>query len=156
MQGRSVNMNLLMGSKSSSSSARSSSGWGHNHHHLTQEDLNLREKVSKAIHDSIQEMGKSGLMFEDGCKYNDDEKNAMDCMMIVEGKDPALASSSFASSGATVKRDLTIGVMHWVGSMRGFKHVPPYGVAYVHTDGSITLASPGSNVQCRCKAVHQF
>lgn len=53
-------------------------------------------------------------------------------------------------------RDIAIERSHWLASMSGFRTVPPYGIAFVHTDGSIALGQHGTELQCRCGGVHVF
>lgn len=59
-------------------------------------------------------------------------------------------------TGMVVVRKLPIERHHWVASMRGFRHLPQYGVAYIHTDGSITLGQHNREVACKCGVTHMF
>lgn len=62
----------------------------------------------------------------------------------------ARSSDPYAKS-----RKIVVHRKHWLASKQGYYRTP-YGVAFVHTDGSIAMFSQGGGVEvkCRCGAVH--
>ena len=61
----------------------------------------------------------------------------------------ARSSDPYAKS-----RKIVVQRKHWVASKQGYYRTP-YGLAYVHTDGSVAIfRETGVEVKCRCGAVH--
>lgn len=75
-------------------------------------------------------------------------------MNVARGIDPAVVNSKFVAAGSFVtRRKIPVERRHWVACKSGH-YMTPYGVAYVHTDGSISLFRHGESTQCRCGALH--
>lgn len=113
--------------------------------------LSLELDVRKDIQSKIHELGKSGLNFEKEAAYMMDSKLAGDAEYLVQGKDPQAARSSerFASTRIIVPER-----RHWVAHRQGY-YMTPYGkVAYVHTDGSVSMLIHGRENACQCGALH--
>lgn len=106
--------------------------------------------VEAEIHRRIHSLGKSGKMFEENASYTHDQQLAADAPLIVQGIDPQAARSEdrFVRS-----RIITPQRKHWMASKQGF-YTTPFGMAYVHTDGSIAIFPHGTEHKCRCGAVH--
>lgn len=113
--------------------------------------------VEAEIHRRIKALGKSGKMFEEGAAYHHDQQLAADAPLIVQGIDPQAARSE----DRYVRRRVVVPQRkHWMASKVGF-YTTPYGMAYVHTDGSVAMFSGGSGssssrdgYKCLCGAVH--
>lgn len=106
--------------------------------------------VEAEIHRRINALGKSGNMFEENASYAHDQQLAADAPLVVQGIDPQAARSEdrFVRSRVIVPQR-----KHWMASKQGF-YTTPFGMAYVHTDGSIAIFPHGTEHKCRCGAVH--
>lgn len=107
-------------------------------------------EVEADIHRRIHSMGLQGQCFEPEALFEMDQQLAADAEYLVQGVDPQAARSAerFASS-----RKITVQRKHWVAYKQGYM-MTPYGIAYVHTDGSIAIFQHGKATECPCGAVH--
>jgi hypothetical protein len=110
-------------------------------------------EVGQDIHRRIEILGQNGKMFEDGAAYTNKAQDAVDAMHIVRGIDPATVNNPSGGGGFMVRRKIPIEKRHWMACKQGFYH-NKYGVAYVHTDGSICMIQQGKELSCKCGAVH--
>lgn len=97
-----------------------------------------------------QALGKSGKMLEDGAAYRHDQELAADAPLVVQGIDPVVARSTdrYARS-----RNIVPSRKHWMASKAGF-YTTPYGIAFVHTDGSVAMFRGGGDHKCPCGMTH--
>lgn len=110
----------------------------------------LQAEVQADLHRRIHALGKSGKIFEENAAYQHDVKLAGDAEYLVQGMDPQAARSyeRFASS-----RKIHVQRKHWVAFKTGYCFTP-YGVAYIHSDGSVVMLQHGKPLQCHCGALH--
>lgn len=82
----------------------------------------------------------------DACKFY---VKMIDCVRE-QGIDPQAARSEdrFVRS-----RIIVPSRRHWMASKQGF-YTTPYGMAYVHTDGSVAIFPHGTEHKCKCGMVH--
>lgn len=107
-------------------------------------------EVEADIHRRIHALGKTGQMFEQGAAYATDSQLAADAPYLVRGMDPQAARSSDAFARS---RKIHVQKKHWVAYKQGYV-LTPYGMAYIHTDGSIAMLQHGKPQQCPCGALH--
>ena len=77
---------------------------------------------------------------------------AADAEYLVRGIDPEAARSSdpFVTS-----RKIIPNRKHWMAFKQGFYRTQ-YGMAYVHTDGSIAIFTKNGENQCKCGNIHMI
>lgn len=124
----------------------------HHHGNNAATKTSVQLEVEADIHRRIHSLGQSNLKFEPSAKFACDEKLAADAPYLVQGMDPeAMRSCERFTTG----RKITVQRKHWVASMQGYR-LTPYGMAYIHTDGSIGIFQHGkpSGSQCPCGALH--
>ena len=113
----------------------------------------LEDEVRRDIHRRIECMAKRGGVVEEGAEFKDCEMDALHARSIVQGIDPTAAASGAAGGEWKESREIVPERRHWVASMRGFIFTQ-HGVAFVHSDGSISLFQHGRSNQCKCGGVH--
>jgi hypothetical protein len=113
----------------------------------------LEQDVSRDIQRRIDILGKSGHAFEEGMPYAEyNERDVVDAEHIVRGIDPATLGAH-AAGRFVARRKINVERRHWLACKVGH-YMTPYGVAYVHADGSIAIFRHGQAAECRCGAVH--
>lgn len=110
----------------------------------------LREEVRRDILRRMEALFKSGKTFEDGAAYVDNERDAEDARLIVQGVDPASVEAARRGDLFFESREIPIERRHWMATMQGLFSTAKFGCAYVHTDGSLTMLQQGKDVVCRC------
>lgn len=83
----------------------------------------VRLEVRMELHRRMEALVKSGQTFEDHAAYVDNDRDAEDARLILQGKDPAAHEAQRNGARFVQHRAIPVEKRHWVASMQGLMYV---------------------------------